>query len=199
MSTKVFDDIIRGTVPLIKGSGVRCRTCAIPYSHDDIYPPAYCSKHSKGKKNEIAQLGRLVVPMQEWCYKLAVARHKRDGKSVPEEMELKTKNEHCLWERINVFSSQSGMFGVLDGREVKFVTNGKFRVVHCAFDILLNSGARYVVDPTGIQFGPHWPLVCPYDEYEARFMHDDKKIRNLQSRELGTNARLLDEGKIHLF
>ena len=74
---------------------------------------------------------------------------------------------------------------------MKFYTLDYYGYWHCAFEIQLVSGGRYVFDPTGIQFGVEWPLLCRFKEYEERFMHPDIDKRHLQLHPLGTKKRLL--------
>lgn len=59
---------------------------------------------------------------------------------------------------------------------------------HCAYAVLLDSGKTYIVDPTGIQYGPEWPLVCEAVEYVRRFFapYDNQLKWDI----LGTNAAL---------
>lgn len=54
--------------------------------------------------------------------------------------------------------------------EMRFITplyyhNG---IVHCAFLITLDDGSQWVYDPTGVQFGPQWPLLASFEDYCQR-------------------------------
>ena len=73
---------------------------------------------------------------------------------------------------------------------MKFRTIDCYKYWHCAFEIRLASGSRYVFDPTGIQFGVEWPLLCSFEEFERRLMHPDAATRRLQLRPLGSKAKL---------
>jgi hypothetical protein len=79
--------------------------------------------------------------------------------------------------------------------EMKFNTPPYYGYRHCVYLIELESSARYIFDPTGIQFGPQWPLLCVYDEYEQYFMHPITALRSMRFRPLGTNYQLLIEGR----
>jgi hypothetical protein len=78
---------------------------------------------------------------------------------------------------------------------MKFSTGSPYNITHCAFLVTLQSGQEYVVDPTGIQFGPSWPLVCSYEHYQAHRMHPDHRKRNIRLRKLGRNWEVHTRGK----
>lgn len=49
---------------------------------------------------------------------------------------------------------------------IKFEPKGEqYEAIHCAFVLKLRSGSYFVFDPTGCQFGPDWPLICPASRY----------------------------------
>jgi hypothetical protein len=54
---------------------------------------------------------------------------------------------------------------VLEVREFKFETTLYHVYMHCAFAIKLDDNSWWVFDPTGVQFGPDWPLLSPLDYY----------------------------------
>ena len=83
--------------------------------------------------------------------------------------------------------------------EIKFTPIEYYGYRHCAFLVLLASGAEYIFDPTGVQFGPQWPLICPRREYEQRFMDPNHEKRNYRQRELGENCVLRFLGKFDTF
>ena len=39
---------------------------------------------------------------------------------------------------------------------------------HCSLAVRLVDHSWWVFDPTGVQFGPDWPVLSPYDEYHIR-------------------------------
>jgi hypothetical protein len=69
--------------------------------------------------------------------------------------------------------------------EAKFLTAKYYNYQHCVHVVLLASGRVYVVDPTGIQFGPEWPLVCDLYEYGAIL---PSLVPAVEGHPLGTNA-----------
>jgi len=71
---------------------------------------------------------------------------------------------------------------------MKFNPEDRYVYRHCIFVVTLKNGNSYVVDPTGIQFGPEWPLVCRLFEYASKFMHHDRQARNVQLLSLETEA-----------
>lgn len=58
---------------------------------------------------------------------------------------------------------------------------------HSVVVVLLASGAWYIVDPTGIQFGPEWPLVCRYEDHRGSFFVPTWRYWEFFA--LGTEAR----------
>ncbi|KAF1930427.1 uncharacterized protein M421DRAFT_3496 [Didymella exigua CBS 183.55] len=99
--------------------------------------------------------------------------------------------EAWWWEMVNVFYSQcerslsnvgpwllslqwqqdwgSARGGpILEIREFKFATTLYHEFQHCAFAIKLSDNSWWVFDPTGIQFGPDWPLLSPLNHYCLR-------------------------------
>ncbi|KAJ4364030.1 hypothetical protein N0V83_009485 [Neocucurbitaria cava] len=48
--------------------------------------------------------------------------------------------------------------------KLRFTTIRKYNDLHCAFLVIFHAGGLYVFDPTGIQFGPDWPLLSPFRE-----------------------------------
>ncbi|KAF3036135.1 hypothetical protein E8E11_004643 [Didymella keratinophila] len=91
------------------------------------------------------------------------------------------------WEMTNFFFSQcerslalidlwltsklrNGWDRVLGGpiakiQEFKFKTTLYYWYLHCAFAIKLVDNSGWVFAPTGVQFGPEWPLLSPLDYY----------------------------------
>lgn len=63
---------------------------------------------------------------------------------------------------------------------MKFKPEDHYGYRHCIFVVLLKNGHCYVVDPTGIQFGPNWSLVCRLKKHASRFMHHIPEARNVQ-------------------
>jgi hypothetical protein len=63
--------------------------------------------------------------------------------------------------------------------------NSTFR--HCAYLVTTTSGRQLVLDPTGVQFSPDWPLISPLWKYQLIFCHGDVRVRNLERRPLCTN------------
>ena len=57
---------------------------------------------------------------------------------------------------------------------------------HCSFHVELQDGTKWVFDPTGVQFGPEWPLLSSFDDYLRR-----RSLSNLyyQVQPLGHNAK----------
>lgn len=51
----------------------------------------------------------------------------------------------------------------------KFYPHQHYWYKHCVFAIGPASGHLFVFDPTGVQFGPHWPLISPFRQYMDRF------------------------------
>lgn len=84
--------------------------------------------------------------------------------------------------------------------EFKYNTGEWFEYLHCAFLIVLNSFCAYVFDPTGVQFGPDWPLLSSYDEYKAkRFAKHEVQEIERNFRPLGRNLAWWDGGCIGRF
>lgn len=52
--------------------------------------------------------------------------------------------------------------------EMKIVPPLYWNYVHCAFAVLLVGDGWWVFDPTGVQFGPDWPLLSRFNDYVAR-------------------------------
>jgi hypothetical protein len=69
--------------------------------------------------------------------------------------------------------------------ELKFLPDDYFWYRHCVFVTILESGAVYVFDPTGVQFGPTWPVLSKWADYRR-----DRFGPNAQAevRYLGRNA-----------
>lgn len=70
--------------------------------------------------------------------------------------------------------------------EMKFHPPAYYKYSHCCFLLVLKNGTEWVFDPTGVQFGPEWPLLSPYDDYMARTQ--SSRYPFLQFQRLGTNA-----------
>jgi hypothetical protein len=77
-------------------------------------------------------------------------------------------------------------------KEIKFCTRAPYNITHCAFLVTLRTGIQYVVDPTGIQFGPRWPLVSAYRRYEVQYIHQTPEIANVRIRDLGRNSEVYE-------
>lgn len=68
------------------------------------------------------------------------------------------------------------VFGVY---KLRFATIPLHNIMHCAFIVALPSGP-YVFDPTGVQFGPDWPLISSYWTYRGVRMDPDESYWKLQ-------------------
>ncbi|KAJ4991140.1 hypothetical protein SVAN01_03268 [Stagonosporopsis vannaccii] len=53
-------------------------------------------------------------------------------------------------------------------RELKIMPSIYYWFRHCSFLVNLVGHGWWVFDPTGVQFGPDWPLLSPYNEYRLR-------------------------------
>jgi hypothetical protein len=71
---------------------------------------------------------------------------------------------------------------------MKFNPEGRYVYCHCVFIVSLRNGNAYVIDPTGIQFGPEWPLVCRLLKYRSKFMPRNPQACNVQILSLETEA-----------
>lgn len=87
----------------------------------------------------------------------------------------------------NEFLARGGP--IVEIREFKFQTTVYYVYLHCAFAIKLADNSWWVFDPTGVQFGPDWPLLSPLDDYlrHAESSLPDRR-RSFRWRQLGFNT-----------
>ncbi|KAF2124410.1 hypothetical protein P153DRAFT_301974 [Dothidotthia symphoricarpi CBS 119687] len=215
MATTYLKYHIDHSVSSILGVGARCRTCGRIYDQSRNRAVGFCPIHDRGNALEEAELGRLACRMQDYFYNWAVSFRSETDPSFawPSPLPGSTASEHWWWTTVNVLRLQcewsltqlqcwwEDLWGTHDGRyilhvsEIKFCPQEYWHHQHCAFLVVLRSGAEYIIDPTGVQFGPDWPLLCPRREYELWAMHPDPYFRRYRERPVGTASRLLAEGR----
>ncbi|EAT92026.1 hypothetical protein HBI56_007610 [Parastagonospora nodorum] len=170
--------------------------------------PSHCPTHTKEQDKEMTVLGKIAVEMQDWFHQKSVKRYEeRHGRL--QRLEGLTDGEAWMWTRTRAAWLQCGhslrdigphwwghwfaseddpnFLQISDIQKMMFNPEDHYGFRHCVFVVLLHSGHRYVVDPTGFQFGPQWPLVCPLEEYTSGFMHQFPEARNVQYLPLGTD------------
>lgn len=76
---------------------------------------------------------------------------------------------------------------VLYVEEVEFGTGNYFWYDHNAFRVTMSSGERWVFDPTGVQFGPDWPLFARWEGYIAQRRRGHLCVTNLGTQESTRN------------
>ncbi|KAH9862865.1 hypothetical protein J1614_010958 [Plenodomus biglobosus] len=79
-------------------------------------------------------------------------------------------------------------------REFKFWTGYDYVYVHCAFAIFCYDGTELVFDPTGIQFGPDWPLLSPLFEYQQKRFGAEPRRPDIKDGVLGRNKEWIKGG-----
>lgn len=57
---------------------------------------------------------------------------------------------------------------ILEIMELRIHTKAYYHYLHCAFAVRFLRDGWWVFDPTGVQFGPDWPLLSPLVEYLDR-------------------------------
>jgi hypothetical protein len=71
-------------------------------------------------------------------------------------------------------------------QEMRIIPSEYYKYKHCSFIVELKNGTEYVFDPTGVQFGPEWSLLSPYDNYMGRVRSSTGTWQQVQR--LGANA-----------
>ncbi|KAH7377410.1 hypothetical protein BKA66DRAFT_572206 [Pyrenochaeta sp. MPI-SDFR-AT-0127] len=196
-------------------SGARCRACSRIYGQDQFDNVRFCRDHDERNNSEEARLCHLSVDLQELF--LARCSSYRDIMGwrpayklwEPQNAPVRSPSETQWWKwvvqsyRMCEISHHNLAQPLLDCKEgrrfeeynlkilamykVRFVTISPHDIWHCAFIIALNSG-MYVFDPTGVQFGPDWPLVSEWGTYRSMRMKPDESQWNLEIVTLSSNT-----------
>ncbi|CAO2649804.1 Nn.00g010960.m01.CDS01 [Neocucurbitaria sp. VM-36] len=167
----------------------RCRVCTGPHGPDTLPDVRFCELHCRQNNSEGARLGRLAVRLQDYFGILCEKHRAVRGWTRVEEYEDPTHSaaQRQWWRWVVLFhlmceNSHRDLTWILQdwrgGRlfqgygltvyqihKVRFATRPGYDYLHCVFVIVLASGAVWVFDPTGVQFGPNWPLISPYYWY----------------------------------
>ncbi|KAF2822509.1 hypothetical protein CC86DRAFT_410108 [Ophiobolus disseminans] len=61
---------------------------------------------------------------------------------------------------------------ITEANQLSFDTNDYCNITHCVFDVVL-AGVHYIIDSTGVQHSPKWPLLSRYDDYKAWYLAQD--------------------------
>ncbi|KAF2996208.1 hypothetical protein E8E13_001935 [Curvularia kusanoi] len=167
-----------------------CKVCARADSGDDyatmLCGGAHCLKYRSGDRFQ--QFVGLLIALQWDLHDWLLLKH-----DLPEpRAEFNIQQSHW-WNFINLFedacelgrqwlgrrfelmfeeSSLPTLCGdIIDNvEEIRFKTPLYYNegIAHCAFLITLDDGSEWVYDPTGVQFGPQWPLLAPFEDYCKR-------------------------------
>ena len=62
---------------------------------------------------------------------------------------------------------------------MEFWTTPWYNYAHCAYIIKTKIG-KFVFDPTGVQFGPGWPVFVLYQDYKHRMLQDESAIISVE-------------------
>jgi hypothetical protein len=93
----------------------------------------------------------------------------------------------CFMLKVKMLTGYTAGGGVIRFvMEMTFNPPAYYHYEHCCFLVVLKNGIKWVFDPTGVQFGPEWPLLSPYDDYVARTQ--SSRYTLLQLEHLGTVA-----------
>ncbi|KAH6639214.1 hypothetical protein C7974DRAFT_410197 [Boeremia exigua] len=186
-------------------SGNRCRVCCTTITSHALRVGGYCGGISctnyAGADEDFRQFLVWCCLLQDffkwWCKQRVPTR------SWQPQNDLSAHNA-WWWEMINVFHKQcewslarlaphlqtflaGGNRGITRIREIKFDSGPYYRYRHCAFEIHFASHGCWIYDPTGVQFGPDWPLLSPRHIYFA--CRPERRL--LSSEPLGNNRQLL--------
>ncbi|PVH98471.1 hypothetical protein DM02DRAFT_45351 [Periconia macrospinosa] len=173
----------------------RCRVCARALRTTmDNFVDRLCMDHDKSSTTTEAVLGRICIGIQDALEdRLRLTMWSR-WEPYPSHL---SSEQHWWWKRMMIFSDMcrisfdylwhlviphiidSPVVPVARVREIEFCTAQYYGYWHCAYVITLQDGSFYVFDPTGVQFGPQWPLLAPLDVYEFR-MHRPWQFRVFQ-------------------
>ena len=77
---------------------------------------------------------------------------------------------------------------VLEIRELKVSTPDYYNnILHCSFNVRTASDGWIIFDPTGVQFGPQWPLICALPKYLQGTDNENHYSGFFEESPLGTN------------
>ncbi|KAF1833850.1 hypothetical protein BDW02DRAFT_598686 [Decorospora gaudefroyi] len=179
--------------------GARCITCGEIYDEENVDQIDLCPRHrGNGEEQRLASVslelrGRLLFKCMAVRERLGWP-HVDSYKDVP----LRSSAEAQWWRWTTAFHYmcefshealeaplQNENLKVHEVRKLRFLTKAEHGpMVQCAFLIMAQPGI-YVFDPTGVQFGPDWPVLSRVETYRAERM-DSKyvhlaKVRRLES------------------
>ncbi|KAF9690631.1 hypothetical protein EKO04_011409 [Ascochyta lentis] len=201
-------------------SGARCRVCAVLWDGNNKYlgcGGSFCPAHTPDEtlfSRFVQVCCALQDSLKERCKQIPRAHNVQPWAP----LHGMTASELWWWEMVNVFQLQceislawlstdwetilqGGWCNSLGGpiieiREMKIAPPTYWNFTHCVFAIHLVIHGWWVFDPTGVQFGPDWPLLSPYDEYFARTRSNHRSRQLLtRSRSLGTSRSLAHLGR----
>ncbi|KAF1952948.1 hypothetical protein CC80DRAFT_169239 [Byssothecium circinans] len=173
------------------GEGTRCRVCSRVWTTQSSAPNNYCREHDEYNQSVEALMGRVCVALQDSFAELPqVCRlmTARRGDLTPHRR--LSQDERWLWDRVLGFralcqTSQMVLHDVLgslfsqdvfDISEIKEITfsPGQDLSNHSVFLLRRRNQVVFIFDPTGVQFGPDWPVLCRFDEYRDRIKSEIK-------------------------
>ncbi|KZM25755.1 hypothetical protein ST47_g3046 [Ascochyta rabiei] len=205
---------------LLIQSGARCRVCAVLYDGNNKqlgWGGSFCTAHMPDEtwfSDFIQACCRMQDGLKQFC------------KQIPPPSTVRpwaplfgmTASELWWWEMLNVFQLkceislvklsawwetllEEGWCSTLGGPiveilEIKIAPPAYWHFSHCAFAIHLVSDGWWVFDPTGVQFGPDWPLLSPLDHFLERTRSTHKLRQDCRRfRSLGTSRSLVRLGR----
>ncbi|KAJ4350843.1 hypothetical protein N0V95_004396 [Ascochyta clinopodiicola] len=201
-------------------SGARCRVCAVLYDGNNKQPGwggSFCAAHTPDGTwfSEFIQACCLMQDcLKQYCWQVPMPPTVRPWAP----LFGMTASELWWWEVVNVFQLKceislvklstdweallkQGWCSTLGGpiieiREIKIAPPAYWHFAHCVFAIHLVSDGWWVFDPTGVQFGPDWPLLLPLGDFltRTRSTHECRQ-QVTRSRSLGTSRSLVRLGR----
>jgi hypothetical protein len=83
------------------------------------------------------------------------------------------------WERFSASRGKWEMAVSVEEVEIQVKTLEGSTSENFLFQIYMGNGEVWAFDPTGCQFGPHWALLLPWEEYKRQFVDEVRAIRPL--------------------
>ncbi|KAI8932442.1 hypothetical protein NX059_010628 [Plenodomus lindquistii] len=180
-----------------------CRVCHRPctWPRNGQHPAeALCFRHRPEARDFLAVLGRRLVELQD--HFLNPGGTPVPGQSVIDNWKDRTNacNLECekslielspLLEQLQA-SYRQHHEGIKEILEMKFWAGKAYNYSHCAFILVLSDDLAVVFDPTGLQFGPDWPLLSTLRDYRQRRVGSYN--RALELGKLGRNKEWVEGG-----